>query len=123
MNRYLKLASEVIDSTWKGKLDWHQVPNEIHAQLISEPWNVMRQFQTPYVFEGSPATLICVEKLKYLDEEYLFPYKDRMCELLILVDGKVVERITPPKLPWFWLSKFADAIVRAKDAARVPAQA
>lgn len=112
MKSSLELMDDIFVATHKGALAWHRVANEKHAQQIYEPWNVMRQFETAFTFNGNAATLICVEKRVYI-YEYLFPHEDRMCELLILVDGEVVRKIGPPFLPWYWLSKFGDRIAKA----------
>lgn len=119
MNRYLDFVDDILNGTYDGSLKWHQVPNEKHAKRIYEPWNVMRQFEAPFTFEGKPASLICVEKRMFIDD-YLFPHEDRMCELMVISDDKVVKKIGPPFLPWFWLSKFADKIAKAINTPAVP---
>lgn len=117
MNKYLGLVEDILNETYEHKLNWEQVPICANAALIQEPWNVIRQFQAPYSYNGLPATLICVEKRIYVDEDYFFPYSDYMCELLIVQNGRVVELIAPPKLPWFWLKKFIEVILECKARA------
>ncbi|WP_342117713.1 hypothetical protein [Pseudoduganella sp. OTU4001] len=112
MNKYLDFIEDILDGTYDGSLKWHPVPKEKHAKQINEPWNIMRQFEAPITFEGSPAKLICVEKRMYIDD-YLFPHEDRMCELMVISNDEVVKKIGPPILPWYWLSKFADKIAEA----------
>ncbi|WP_374581833.1 hypothetical protein [Pseudoduganella sp.] len=119
MNKYLDLVEDILERTYKGSLHWQQVANDKHAQQISEPWNVIRQFEATFPFNGEPATLLCVEKRVYI-YEYLFPHEDRMCELLILSGGEIIKTVGAPFLPWYWLSKFGDIIAKVCEVPAVP---
>jgi hypothetical protein len=119
MNKYLDLVHDILEGTQNGSLRWKQVDNEKNAQYIREPSNVIRQFETPFSFNGTPTTLVCVESRFYIDD-YLFPHEDRRCELIVLAGKEVIEHLAPPFLPWFWLNNFADIIAAANNQGAVP---
>ncbi len=123
MKKYWDLFSQISQLTHAGVLNWHEVDCQAHARQISKSWRVLRQFEAPFNYHGRPTTLICVEKPIYLDEDYLFPYEDRTCELLILDNEELLEEVAEPSIRWYWLKGLGSAIADACNRAAIPQQA
>ncbi len=123
MKKHWDLFNEISQLTRAGALNWREVDRLAHARQIAKPGRIIRQFETTFSFNGHPATLVCIEKRIYIDEDYLFPFEDITAECLILGNDEVMEKVAEPLVPWYWLKGLAASVANASKRLVIPQQA
>lgn len=123
MNKYWQLYEELLLKTQTGALQWQEIPRQKHRAQIAEPWTVIRQFEAPFFFNDKLTILLCIERRIFVDEDYIFPYVDRTCELLIVMGETLLERVAASNVPWYRLRGFANQVAKTCNRVVIPQQA
>lgn len=89
MSKETALFSKIVSNTDAGKLNWKLARRDRYSDLVFQPKQVFRIFETKYTKDDDDYTVLLVEK-KYDDPEWDFSVERYRPELYFIYDGGIV---------------------------------
>jgi hypothetical protein len=89
MSNETKLFRKIVQETEAGELEWKLVPRGRYSELIFQPNQVFRLFQTTFTKDDDDYTVLLVEK-KYDDPDWDFELEKYRPEVYFLYDQSIV---------------------------------
>lgn len=89
MSNEAKLFRKIVQATEAGELQWKLVSRSRYSELIFQPNQVFRIFQTTFSKDDDDYTVLLVEK-KYDDPDWDFAIEKYRPEMYFLFDDSIV---------------------------------